>query len=64
MVLTLKQTYGSMAQNREDRNKPIYSICPNSYSQSFTKKARTYSEEKTVSKTSSAGKAGQPNVNQ
>ena len=64
MVLTQKQICGSMAQNREDRNKPIYSIYPNSCSQSFTKKARTYSEEKTVSKTGSAGKAGQPNVNQ
>ena len=49
LVLAQKQTYGSMEQNREPRNKPT---------QSSTKKARFYNRKKIVS-LASVGKARQ-----
>ena len=46
-----KQTYGSMEQNREPRNKP------HMFSSSLNKEARIYNGEKTVP---SAGDGGKP----
>ena len=51
-----KQTYGSMEQNTESRNKPTHL-------QSI-KEARIYNGKKTVSSASGVGKVGQPRVNQ
>ena len=56
-VLAQKQTYGSMEQNREPRNKPTH-LWPINLCQLI------YNGEKTVSSGSGVGKAGQPNVNQ
>ena len=53
MALAQKQTYRSMEQNREPRNKPTHLQL---------KEARIYNGEMTISWTSGVGKAGQPNV--
>ena len=48
MVLTEKQRYRSLEQDREPRGKPYGHLIP-------TKEARIYNGEKTVSSVSSAG---------
>ena len=60
VVLAQKQTYGSMEQNRDPRNKLTHD-----YSQLiFNKGGKKYNGEKTVSSAIDAGKAGQPHVDQ
>ena len=58
MVLAQRQTYRSMQQNRQPREKihaPMDTL-------SLTKEARIYTGLKTISLTSGAGKSGQPLV--
>ena len=52
-LTTQRQKYRSMEQNRKPRDKSTYLL---------TKEARRYSELKTISLTSGAGKTGQPLV--
>ena len=60
MVLAQKETYGSMEQNRQPRNKPTHL-----YGQLiFYKEGRNIQWRKKVSSASGIGKAGQPHVNQ
>ena len=59
MVLAQKQTYGSMEQNREPRNKPTHL-----WSINLQQRRQEYTMEKRVSSASGVGKAGQLHVNQ
>ena len=60
VVLTQKETCGSMEQNGEPRNKPRYL-----WSINLRQRRQEYKNgKKTVSSTSGAGKVGQPRVNQ
>ena len=54
------QTYGSMEQNREPRNKPIHLQSTSLWQ----KEARIYNGEKTVSSASGSRQAEQPHVYQ
>ena len=54
-----KQTYGSMEQNRELRNKPTKPWTVN-----LAEEARIYNEEETVSSASDVEKVGEQHVNQ
>ena len=54
MILAQKQAYGTMDENREPRNQPYTSIA----NESWTKEARIYKGEKTVSSISGLGKIG------
>ena len=58
MVLAQRQRYRSMEQNRKPRDKSMHLWTPFL----FTKEARTYNGEKTISLTRGAGKTGQPLV--
>ena len=57
MVLTQKQKYRSIEQDRKPRDKPTHIWSP-----SLIKEARIYSGEKTASSISGAGKTGQLHV--
>ena len=60
MVLAQKQTYGSMEQNREPRDKPTHQWTIN-----LPQRRQEYTMgKKTVSSASGVGKAGQLHVNQ
>ena len=61
VVSAEKQTYRSMEQNREPRDKPSHLWSVN---YSLTKEERIYNGEKTVSLASGVGKAGQLHINQ
>ena len=54
MILAQKQAYGTMDENREPRNKPHTPIA----NESWTKEARIYKGEETVSSISGLGKTG------
>ena len=54
MILAQKQAYGTMDENREPRNQPYTPIA----NESWTKEARIYKGEKTVSSISGLGKIG------
>ena len=60
MVLAQKQTYGSMEQNREPRDKPTHQWTIN-----LPRRRQEYTMgKKIVSSASGVGKAGQLHVNQ
>ena len=58
MILTQKQKYRPMEQDRKPRNKPMHLWVP----YFFTKEARIYSGAKTASSQNGAGKTGQLHV--
>ena len=58
VILAQKQTYGSVEQKREPRNKPTHLWTIN-----LRERRQEYTMEKTVSSASGIGKVGQPHVN-
>ena len=57
MVLTQKQKYRSIEQDRKHRDKPTYMV-----NLSLIKEARIYNGEKTATSISGTGKTGQVHV--